>query len=251
MRFLPYATNVWMSFWYTLNLFTWKGTYFERLVQMSRLSHALAVEGDQWCTSLIYNFILYDHFTSCILIHDICVCLELVSSSHKVKEMGWCIHATFLELISEPAIHNGATNTPQNYVIFFLTFIGPLRNISSRVWITPSSDLRHFNRKWTDFQSAGLPEPSRLSQGVAMQLHDVTLQIILNPQLGAWFDSHTTTTTKVSWGGIYRDSEALQSHLHDSRGGSLLEILNYLPDGGHFSRVPIWFQIQGKSQFYG
>ena len=33
------------------------------------------------------------------------------------------------------------------------------------------------------------------------------------------------------------------------RGGSLLEILNYLPDGGHFSRVPMWFQIQGKSQF--
>ena len=33
------------------------------------------------------------------------------------------------------------------------------------------------------------------------------------------------------------------------RGGSLLEILKYLPDGGHFSRVPMWFQIQGKFQF--
>ncbi len=28
----------------------------------------------------------------------------------------------------------------------------------------------------------------------------------------------------------------------NGRGGSLLEILNYLPDGGHFSRVPMWFQ---------
>ncbi len=32
--------------------------------------------------------------------------------------------------------------------------------------------------------------------------------------------------------------------LNDSRGGSLPEILNYLPDGGQFSRVPVLIQVQ-------
>ena len=32
-----------------------------------------------------------------------------------------------------------------------------------------------------------------LLQGVAMRLHDVTMQIILNPQLGGLFDPHLTT----------------------------------------------------------
>ncbi len=33
------------------------------------------------------------------------------------------------------------------------------------------------------------------------------------------------------------------------RGGSLPEILNYLPDGGQFSRVPMLIQVQVKFLF--
>ncbi len=32
-----------------------------------------------------------------------------------------------------------------------------------------------------------------LPQGVAMRLHDITMQIILNPQLGGYIGSHLTT----------------------------------------------------------
>ncbi len=51
---------------------------------------------------------------------------------------------------------------------------------------------------------------------------------------------------------FFQRSKSILRHSSDlgyTRGGSLMEILNYLPDGGHFSRVPMWFQIQGKSQF--
>ncbi len=40
-----------------------------------------------------------------------------------------------------------------------------------------------------------------------------------------------------------KPTESMPCH---ARGGSLPEILNYLPDGGQFSRVPLLIQVQVK-----